>query len=122
MLIQIPTEHRTVFSKMSVSQFAKSLLDPARQMDLNRYLKTRRSPRNPPPKEKTSRSEGLYSTAKLLANRKSKSAPWKPCPFRMLGILNRLSVVCVSLRPLAILCHPVGVNRYGSISLPMSVD
>ena len=51
MLIQNSAEHWTAFSEMSVSQFAKTLLDLARQMDLTRYLKTRRGPKKPPPKK-----------------------------------------------------------------------
>ena len=73
MLIQISAEHWTAFSEMSVSQFAKTLLELARPMDLTRYLKTRRGPKKPPPKKQRYRNVGHVSTAKLLANRKPKT-------------------------------------------------
>jgi len=70
MMVQIPSEHWTVFSTMPLKEFARVLLDLAKKVDIARYPKHRRGPKKPPPEKKRFRNGGHVATSEILALRK----------------------------------------------------
>ena len=71
MMVAIEPDHWTVFSQMSLTEFAKLLLTLAKTLDLTRYRKHRRGPKKPATPRTKYHNGGHASTAKLLALRKS---------------------------------------------------
>lgn len=72
MMVAIEPEHWTVFSQMSLTEFAKTLLRLAKSLDLTRHRKRRRGPKTPATSRAKYHNGGHASTAKILALRKSK--------------------------------------------------
>ena len=70
MLVAIPYDKWECFRTMSVAEFARTLKELARGVDLTRYPKSKRGPKKPMPKKKRYTNGGHVSTAKLLALRK----------------------------------------------------
>ena len=72
MMVAIEPEHWTVFSQMSLTEFAKTLLKLAKTLDLIRHRKRRRGPKKPATPRTKYHNGGHASTAKILALRKPK--------------------------------------------------
>jgi hypothetical protein len=72
MMVQIPAPHWNVFAKMTIAQFAKKLLELARNLELSHYPKSKRGPKKPPPKRGRYHNGGHVSTFRVLAKRKTK--------------------------------------------------
>jgi hypothetical protein len=70
MMIALPPSTWEVFARMSARQLAQSLKRIARQVDFDRYLKSIRGPKKPPPKKSPYRNGRHVSTHKLLMERK----------------------------------------------------
>ena len=71
MMIAIPAEHWIVFRSMTVTELAQVLRELASQVDLSKYHKHRRGPKQPRPERiRTGRSNHV-STARILAKRKT---------------------------------------------------
>lgn len=67
MLIALPESYwQEVFAEMTLARFAVVLKDIAKHVDIERYRKSRRGPKKPPPKKKAYRNGGHASTHKLL--------------------------------------------------------
>lgn len=69
MRIAIEDRHWDVFRRMSVEQFATTLLELANNMDLRKYTKHKRGEKKPQPKKLSGKKIKHVSTAKLLAAR-----------------------------------------------------
>jgi Transposase DDE domain len=69
MQIAIPPQHWRVFATQSDEDFAASLREIARRMQLARYQKHPRGPKKKPPKKTKYEHGGHVSTAKLIAER-----------------------------------------------------
>jgi IS4 transposase len=69
MMIAIPEGEWDVFSRMSASAMAATLLDLARRVNLRAYRKSPRGLKKPRPKRDGSSKQGHVSTAKLLMAR-----------------------------------------------------
>jgi len=69
MMIVLPPARWEIFSRMGASQFAKTLKEIARHVDLERYRKSRRGPKKPPAKKTRYKNGGHVSTYKLLRDR-----------------------------------------------------
>lgn len=69
MMIAIPEGEWDVFSRMSASAMAATLLDLAQRVNLRALRKSPRGPRKPRPKREGSSTQGHVSTAKLLMAR-----------------------------------------------------
>jgi IS4 transposase len=74
MELAVPPEQWEVFAKMSPGQFAGTLVELARKMDLRRYRKHPRGPKKKRPPQKSGRRIKHVSTARILAQRKADSA------------------------------------------------
>jgi hypothetical protein len=72
MQIAIPPRHWRVFATQSDEDFAASLREIARHMQLARYQKHPRGPKKKPPKKTKYKHGGHVSTAKLIAERTSR--------------------------------------------------
>jgi hypothetical protein len=70
MMIAVPPSTWEVFARMSTRQFARTLKRIAGHADFDRYLKSIRGPKKPPPKKGPYRNGHHVSTHKLLAERK----------------------------------------------------
>jgi IS4 transposase len=66
MMIAVPPASWDVFARMQVTEFAKLLKQIAANADLERYRKSRRGPKKPPPKKNRYEHGGHVSTHKLL--------------------------------------------------------
>jgi len=69
MNIAIPEEHWTIFRRMSVQEFAATMVELARGMDLRKYTKHKRPPTKHPTKKISGKKIKHVSTAKILAGR-----------------------------------------------------
>ena len=69
MMIAIPEAEWEVFSRMSASDMAATLLDLAQRVNLRAYRKSPRGPKKPRPKRDERSKQGHVSTAKLLMAR-----------------------------------------------------
>lgn len=69
MRIAIDDHHWDVFRTMPVEDFATTLLELARNMDLRKYTKHKRGAKKPQPKKLSGKKTKHVSTAKLLATR-----------------------------------------------------
>lgn len=69
MRIAIEEHHWDVFRTMSVEQFASTLQELARRMDLRKYTKHKRGEKKPQPKKLSGKKLKHVSTDKLLAGR-----------------------------------------------------
>jgi IS4 transposase len=69
MNIAINEEHWTIFRRMSVKEFADTLVDLAQRMDLRKYTKAKRAPTKHPTKKISGNKIKHVSTAKILAGR-----------------------------------------------------
>jgi len=72
MQIAIPPKHWRVFATQSDEDFAATLREIARRMQLARYKKHRRGPKKKPPQKTKYKNGGHVSTAKLIAERTSR--------------------------------------------------
>lgn len=72
MQIAIPPKHWRVFATQSDEDFAASLREIARRVQLTRYQKHPRGPKKKPPKKTKYQHGGHVSTAKLIAERMSR--------------------------------------------------
>jgi hypothetical protein len=70
MMIALPADQWGVFANMETRTFAKIMKAIAAQLDLERYRKSPRGPKKPPPKKTRYRNGGHVSTHKLLKDRK----------------------------------------------------
>jgi IS4 transposase len=66
MMIAVPPASWDVFARMPLAEFAKALKQIATKVDLERYRKSRRGPKKPPPKKSRYQHGGHVSTHKLL--------------------------------------------------------
>ena len=71
-MVAVEPDHWAVFSEISLTEFAKTLLKLAKTLDLTRYRKRRRGPKKPATPRTQYHNGGHASTAKILALRKSK--------------------------------------------------
>jgi hypothetical protein len=69
MNIAIPEEHWTIFRRMSAKEFATTIVELARRMDLRKYTKHKRPPTKHPTKKISGKKIKHVSTAKILAGR-----------------------------------------------------
>jgi hypothetical protein len=72
MMVAIPAVHWEVFRDLSTAKLAKVLRDLARQVSLQRYRKTPRGPKKPPPTRVRHRTGKHVSTAKIIADRRGR--------------------------------------------------
>jgi Transposase DDE domain len=68
MMIAVPPGHWQVFARMDTEAFAKTLQHIAGHVDLERYRKSPRGPKKPPPKKSRYQNGGHVSTHKLLTD------------------------------------------------------
>lgn len=66
MMIALPADQWTAFRTLDVAAFANCLKEIAGHVDLDRYRKSRRGPKRPPPAKSQYRNGGHVSTYKLL--------------------------------------------------------
>ena len=71
MMIAIPTKHWTVFRYMSVAQLARVLKELAYHVELSKYQKHPRGPKQPRPERTYAGRSNHVSTASILAKRKT---------------------------------------------------
>jgi hypothetical protein len=71
MMIAIPQKHWKVFRGMSIAQLAKVLRELAGRVDLSKYQKHPRGPKQPRPKRTYTGKSNHVSTARILAKRKT---------------------------------------------------
>jgi len=71
MMVAIPPEEWIPFGTMSLTEFVKFLKSVARQVDITRYRKHKRGPKQPRPPHEKYHNGGHASTAKLLALRQT---------------------------------------------------
>lgn len=69
MLIAIPEQRWSIFSAMSPSELARTLIGLAGRLDKQKYLKHKRGPKKPPSKKIVPKNHKHVSTARLLAMR-----------------------------------------------------
>jgi IS4 transposase len=69
MMIALPPPRWAVFAGLAVREFARLLMEIAAHVDLDRYRKSPRGPKKPPPKKSRYRNGGHVSTHKLLMER-----------------------------------------------------
>lgn len=74
MLIAIPVERWLEVSSLPLDEFTERMRDIARNIDLDVYRKAKRGPKKQKPKKKHKKNVVHVSTAKILAQRKEKSA------------------------------------------------
>jgi hypothetical protein len=68
MMIAVPARCWAEFARMEAREFAKTLKEIAAHVDLERYRKSPRGPKKPPPKKNRYRNGGHVSTHKLLTD------------------------------------------------------
>lgn len=68
MMIAVPRECWETIARMETGEFAKWLRETAGHVDLQRYRKTRRGPKKPPPKKTRYKNGGHVSTHKLITD------------------------------------------------------
>jgi Transposase DDE domain len=73
MMVAIPAEEWQVFRSLTVEQLVALLRELAGKVRLTRFRKARRGPKKPPVKRKYSKKHPHVATAKLLAERRTKS-------------------------------------------------
>jgi IS4 transposase len=73
MMIAIPPKHWTVFRGMSVAQLARVLKELAHYVELSKYQKHPRGPKQPRPERTYGGRSNHVSTARILAKRKTAS-------------------------------------------------
>jgi hypothetical protein len=71
MMIAIPSKHWTVFRDMSVAQLARVLKELAHNVELAKYQKHPRGPKQPRPERIHTGKTSHVSTARILAKRKT---------------------------------------------------
>ena len=71
MMIAIPPKHWTVFRDMSVAQLARVLKELAHYVELSKYQKHPRGPKQPRPERIHTGKTNHVSTARILAKRKT---------------------------------------------------
>jgi len=71
MMIAIPPQHWTVFRHMTVAQLARVLKELAYYVDLSKYQKHPRGPKQPRPERTHTGRTNHVSTARVLAKRKT---------------------------------------------------
>jgi len=69
-LVAVPERRWKIFRTLTVKQFAATLKQLARRVQLGRYRKHRRAPKKPPPKKSAYANGGHISTFRLLQKRK----------------------------------------------------
>jgi hypothetical protein len=69
MMIALPPAEWAAVADMGVREFARLMKQIAAQVDLDRYRKSPRGPKKPPPKKRRYRNGGHVSTHKLLVER-----------------------------------------------------
>jgi len=69
MNIAIPEKHWEIFRRMSVQDFADTMVELAQRMDLRKYTKHKRPPTKHPTKKISGKKIKHVSTAKILAGR-----------------------------------------------------
>jgi IS4 transposase len=69
MNIAIKEEHWIIFRRMSIKEFADTMVELARRMDLRKYTKHKRPPTKHPTKKISGKKIKHVSTAKILAGR-----------------------------------------------------
>ena len=74
MLVAIDPEEWHVFSEMTLTQFVKTLLTLAKTIDLSRYQKSTRGPKQPASKRTANHNGGHASTHKILTKRPNRKA------------------------------------------------
>jgi hypothetical protein len=72
MMVAIPATHWRRFRDLSATGLARVLRQMARHVSLKRYRKTARGPKKPPPKRRRYRNGEHVSTAKIIAERRSR--------------------------------------------------
>jgi len=72
MLVALPPSRWTIFARMTLVEFARTLKNMAKQVDPARYQVRKRGPKKPAPKRKRTEKEIHVSTAKILALRQNK--------------------------------------------------
>lgn len=70
MLVAIPAEEWGIFRRMSAQEFAATLVELARGLDRQKYLKHKRGPKKKPAKKLSGKTIHHVSTARILAMRK----------------------------------------------------
>lgn len=70
MMVALPPASWQIFTAMSDGQMAKVLRGLAGKVSLQRYRKSRRGPKKPPPKRRRYRNGEHIATAKVIAGRK----------------------------------------------------
>lgn len=70
MMVAIPAPHWQVFRDLSAAALARLLRHIASHVSLQRYRKTPRGPKKPPPKRRRYRNGEHLSTAKVIAERR----------------------------------------------------
>ena len=75
MMVQIPAEEWEQYRDMPIRSFAKLLKTLAARIDPEKYRKTKRGPKKPPPKKTRTCKGGNVSTARLLATRSAPAVP-----------------------------------------------
>ena len=70
MLIAIPQRHWSIFTEISASELAQTLIGLATRLDKRKYLKHKRGPKKKPPKKIAPKNQKHVSTARLLAMRR----------------------------------------------------
>ena len=73
MMIAIPPKHWTLFRDMSASQLARVLKELAHYVELSKYQKHPRGPKQPRPERTYAGRSNHVSTARILAKRKTAS-------------------------------------------------
>ena len=69
MLIAIPARDWHVFRTMSAKQFAHVMLELAKHMNIQKYIKHKRGPKKKQPKKISGKHNHHVSTARILAAR-----------------------------------------------------
>ena len=92
LMVATEPEHWTVFSEMSLTEFAQTLLKLAKTLDLTRDRKRRRGPKRPPHHAPNTTTAVTPRRPKSSHSESSINTPWKPCPSarRSEGRKNRI--------------------------------
>jgi hypothetical protein len=70
MMVAVPAEHWTVFATMTLKQFVAQLKSLAKRVDVEKFRKSKRGPKKPPPPHEKYHNGGHASTEKILRSRK----------------------------------------------------
>jgi len=70
MMIAIPEKHWQMFATMTAGQFANTLKELARKVDLAKLTKHPRGPKKPQPRRRVSKRVTHVATSRLLAGRR----------------------------------------------------